>query len=161
MLITGRPGAGKNFNLLEYAAHLDALKEAESTDSANKEFDVDTDAAKTSVESPVTEDYLTPSAEETITEPVASKPRGRRANPEAIIDAPTSSMPIITPDMIKPKVEPAVEPVVAEPVVEKPYLSANDFLDSTKLTSPRAIVREYQRLGGKDDIYSILAERQK
>lgn len=120
---------------------------------------------------------------------VSDKPRGRRANPEAVIDAPTSSMAIIAPDMFLPKAEsvvqetvaePVVEethvesvveeqptpvievaPVVEEPVVEESYLSADEFLASTKLTSPRAIVREYQRLGGKDDIYAVLMERQK
>lgn len=157
MLITGRPGLGHGY---WSGAHLDALKEAEPTDSGTKEASVDTDVAETPVESPVSEDSLTQS---TVAEP--AKPRGRRANPEAIIDAPTSSIPVITPDMIKPRVEtvadPVAEPVVEEPVAKETYLSADEFLSTTKLTSPRAIVREYQRLGGKDDIFNILMERQK
>jgi hypothetical protein len=160
ILITGAPGSGKNFHLLEQAV---ALRNAESIDAEAKDASAD-------------EGY---------------KPRGRRVNPDAVIDAPTSSFPVITPDMIKPTftsvgespvVEPVEEAPVAEPVValeaapiapdiespaveesvaEETYLSADEFLSTTKLTSPRAIVREYQRLGGKDDIYSILMERQK
>jgi hypothetical protein len=160
ILITGRPGAGRGYGS---GAHLDTLKEEESTDSTNKEFNVDTEAANISVESPASEESLTQHSEQGTD--ISSKPRGRRANPAAIIDAPTSSVPVITPDMIKPRVEKAEEPVaeaiVEEPIEEEPYLSAEEFLDTTKLTSPRAIVREYQRLGGKDDIYSILMERQK
>lgn len=169
LLITGAPGSGKNWHLLEYAA---SLKNAESDDSVAKETTVESSAPVDS--QPPVEDAVIEQEPEATT-----KPRGRRANPEAVIDAPTSSMPIITPDMLTPKVEPIVEPVVEETtvaesvtpvvetlVVEEPeadetYLSADEFLDTTKLTSPRAIVREYQRLGGKDDIYSILMERQK
>jgi hypothetical protein len=181
LLITGAPGSGKNWHLLEQAV---SLKKEESVDSDNKETSANADAVETIDESLVSEESLNERTEKTVTNPVieeSSKPRGRRANPEAIIDAPTSSMPIITPDMIKPKVEPAVEPVVEEtvpttpvveepaveepaveePIAEEPYLSADEFLDTTKLTSPRAIVREYQRLGGKDDIFSILMARQK
>lgn len=183
LLITGAPGSGKNWHLLEYAV---SLKNEESVHSDNKETSVDEDAAETAVESLAPEEFLNERTEKTVTKPVVvepSKPRGRRANPEAVIDAPTSSMAIIAPDMFLPKaksvveetvtesvaeetiVEPVAEeptaPVVEEPVVEEPYLGAEEFLASTKLTSPRAIVREYQRLGGKDDIYSILMERQK
>lgn len=159
-LITGAPGSGKNFHLLEYAV---SLKDTESDDSETKETIVDADAKEAIVEPSAPVDSL-PKVEDSPVEnaeDVSTKPRGRRANPDAVIDAPTSSIPIITPDMIKPKVEPVAVPVAAEPVAEKPSLSANDFLDTTKLTSPRAIVREYQRLGGKEDIYSILAERKK
>lgn len=150
LLITGRPGLGHGY---WSGDHLIALKE--------------------------TKDALSQDTEQTVAEPVdtdSAKPRGRRANPDAVIDAPTSSISVITPDMIKPKVEPiaeervvepaleekvADEPAVEEPVAEEPYLSADEFLNTTKLTSPRAIVREYQRLGGKDDIFSILMARQK
>lgn len=157
MLITDARGSGKNFDLLERVI---ALQNSESDSSESKETSVDTDVAESAVESPVSEEPLS----ERAVEPVvveSSKPRGRRANPEAIIDAPTSSIPVITPDMIKPRVETVAEPVVEEPVAEETYLSADEFLSTTKLTSPRAIVREYQRLGGKDDIFNILMERQK
>lgn len=149
ILITGAPGLGHSGYWS--GANLVALENADSVDSAAKEATVESSAPVDSL--PNVADTAVEQAEE-----VSAKPRGRRANPEAVIDAPTSSMPIITPDMIKPKVEATV---ATEPVVEKPSLSANDFLDATKLTSPRAIVREYQRLGGKEDIYSILAERKK
>lgn len=150
-LITGRPGSGNGY---WSGAHLVDLKNADSVDSEVKESTVEPSVPADSL--PRAEDAPVEQAEE-----VSAKPRGRRANQDAVIDAPTSSIPIITPDMIKPKVESVVVPVAAEPVVEKPSLSASDFLDSTKLTSPRAIVREYQRLGGQEDIYSILIERKK
>lgn len=179
ILITGAPGSGKNFHLLEYAV---SAKNAESDDSETKGTVVDADTKEDVVDSPPkVEDAPVEQAEE-----VSTKPRGRRANPDAVIDAPTSSFPIITPDMIKPTftsvgASPVVESVeeapVAEPAVveaapgspnletpavaEETYVTADEFLSTTRLTSPRAIVREYQRLGGKDDIYSILMERQK
>lgn len=167
VLITGRPGSGKGY---WDVAHLQELKDAEDSASADAQV---TDEDATTAE-PTVAEATSSRTVETTTEPVTEntpKSRGRRANPDAIIDAPTSSIPVITPDMIKPSVaEPAVEqpvapvvdiPVVEELVAEEPYLSAEEFLNTTKLTSPRAIVREYQRLGGKDDIYSILMERQK
>jgi hypothetical protein len=160
-LITGRPGYGKGY--WTKAASIAALKNVDSTDSEDKEIAVESSEPVVSL--PLVEDAITEQEIE-----ASTKPRGRRANPEAVIDAPTSSIPIITPDQIKPtafsapkdfEVEPIIETPVAEPVVEEPYLTADEFLSNTKLTSPRAIVREYQRLGGKDDIYKILMERQK
>ena len=183
MLITGARGSGTNWDLLANAI---ALQKAQSKDSATKDINVvDTDGIENNVESPVTEVTPTQSADEQVTSPVediSSKPRGRRANPDAVIDAPTSSLPVITPEMGKTPVKEAVapeprvkeiyapapvadiqvpEPVQDEQVTNEPYLSAEEFLSTTKLTSPRAIVREYQRLGGKDDIFAILMERQK
>jgi hypothetical protein len=161
LLITGRPGQGKGY--WTKTASIAALKNVDPTDSEDKEIDVESSEPVASL--PLVEDAITEQEIE-----ASTKPRGRRANPEAVIDAPTSSIPIITPDQIKPtafsapkdfEVEPIIEAPVAEPVVEEPYLTADEFLSNTKLTSPRAIVREYQRLGGKDDIYKILMERQK
>lgn len=183
MLITGARGSGKNWDLLAKAV---ALQKAQSEATATNDINVvDTDGVESNVESLVTEVTPTQIADEKVTSPVeniSSKPRGRRANPDAVIDAPTSSLPVITPEMGKTPVKQAMapeprvqeiyapapvmdvkvaEPVQEEQVTDEPYLSADEFLSTTKLTSPRAIVREYQRLGGKDDIFAILMERQK
>ena len=39
-------------------------------------------------------------------------------------------------------------------------ISAEDFLDKTKLTNQRQIVREYKKRGGKDDILAVMQKRE-
>ena len=39
-------------------------------------------------------------------------------------------------------------------------ISSEDFLDKTKLTNQRQIVREYKKRGGKDDILAVMQKRE-
>lgn len=39
-------------------------------------------------------------------------------------------------------------------------ISAEEFLNKTKLTNQRQIVREYKKRGGKDDILAVMNERE-
>ena len=156
------------------------------------ETDTEEAVVAPAVEEPVAEPVVEPqpsapvAAEEdetAVSEDAPVSPRrGRRANLDAVVDAPTVSIEVITQDMVDPAApvmpesvgeEPIVEaetptPQVAaadtiseEPLADAKSLSAEEFLSTTKLTSPRAIVREYQRLGGKEDIFALLMERQK